>query len=108
MVGALNIGCLFLAQSQGLDPGLWKRGTVAGDAPVLRKGVVTTPFSWAEIFRHTGHVLPFSLPRHCHPTARKGRVGWSIVLRFEKGAAHAVKDQWAKSICIFVRVRHSF
>ncbi len=47
-------------------------------------------------------------PQHCHPTAHKGRVGWSIVLRFEKGAAHVVEDRWAKSICIFVRVRHSF
>ncbi len=58
----INIGCLFLAQSLGLDPGLWKRGTVAGDAPVLRKGVVTSPLSWAEIFGRAGHALPFSPP----------------------------------------------
>ncbi len=30
-------------------------------------------------------------PRHCHPTARKDRVGG--LLCFEKGAIHAVYDQ---------------
>ncbi len=53
---------LMEAQSLGLDPGLWKRGTVASDAPVPHKGVVTTPLSWAEIFGRAGHALPFSLP----------------------------------------------
>ncbi len=52
VLGALNIGCLFLAQSLELDPGLWKRGTVA----------TTSPLSWAEIFGRAGHALPFSPP----------------------------------------------
>ncbi len=62
VVGALNLDCLFLAQSLGLDLGLRKHGSVASDAPVPRKGAVTTPLSWAEIFGRAGHALPFSLP----------------------------------------------
>ncbi len=52
VLGVLNIGCLFLAQSLELDLGFWKRGTVA----------TTSPLSWAEIFGYAGHALPISFP----------------------------------------------
>ncbi len=52
VLGALNIGCLFLVQSLELDPGHWKRGTE----------ITSSPPSWAEIFGSAGHALPFSLP----------------------------------------------
>ncbi len=51
LLGALNIGCLFLAQSLERDPGLWEC-----------KPVATSPLSWAEIFGRACHVLPFSPP----------------------------------------------
>ncbi len=64
MVGALNIGCLFLAQTLGLEPGLWHRGTT-GDAKV--GGTRNSSLSWAEIFGRAGHALPFSLPAALPP-----------------------------------------
>ncbi len=59
VVGALNIGCLFLAKALGLDTGLWQRGTTN---ETEARGTLTSPLSWAEIFGRAGHVLPFSLP----------------------------------------------
>jgi hypothetical protein len=66
VVGALNIGCLFLAQALGLDPALWRRGTTAV-TDGSRKGTPTSPLPWAEIFGRAGHALPFSLPTASPP-----------------------------------------
>ena len=65
VVGALNIGCLFLAQALGLDTALWRRGTYDSTAPAPqhgRGGEPTLPLSWAEIFVCGRVRVPFSLP----------------------------------------------
>ena len=66
VVGALNIGCLFLAQALGLDAALWRRGTTAA-TDGSPKGTPTSPLPWAEIFGRAGHALPFSLPAALPP-----------------------------------------
>ncbi len=65
VVGAINIGCLFLAQALGLAPALWQRGTTDD---LQARGTLTSPLSWAEIFGRAYHVLPFSLPSTLPPT----------------------------------------
>ncbi len=61
MVGALNIGCLFLAQALGLggQVGLWDgMGKVGGHKEEIRTTILSRP----EIFGHYGYPMPFLLP----------------------------------------------
>lgn len=73
VIGALNIGCLFLAQCLGLDLALWQRGTT--DDSDGAKSVLTSPLSWADIFGCGEHRLPFSLPSTLPSTRRSKRAG---------------------------------
>ena len=62
VVGALNIGCRFLAGTLGLDLGLWSRKTTDDPKRAAIKGIrlLLNPRSWAEIYGSLDPV--FSLP----------------------------------------------
>ena len=65
VVGALNIGCLFLARALELEVGLWRRGTIDATAPAPphgRGGEPIPSLSWAEVFAYGRVCVPFSLP----------------------------------------------
>ncbi len=54
VLAAVNIGCRFLASALNLPLGRWARGSgKVENIPSL---------SWADIFAHNEHRVPFSIP----------------------------------------------
>eukprot|EP00183_Erythrolobus_madagascarensis_P005577 CAMPEP_0185844836 /NCGR_PEP_ID=MMETSP1354-20130828/938_1 /TAXON_ID=708628 /ORGANISM="Erythrolobus madagascarensis, Strain CCMP3276" /LENGTH=78 /DNA_ID=CAMNT_0028544623 /DNA_START=31 /DNA_END=266 /DNA_ORIENTATION=- len=62
VVGALNIGCRFLAGAMGRDLGLWSRN--ATDESKAKGGVcfIGTPVGWAEIFKSSDEIFSIPVP----------------------------------------------
>ncbi len=79
VLGTHNIGCLFLAQSLELDPGLWKRGTVATTFTIVVGWDLLACWS-----------CPAILALLSTATQWLVRAVWGGLLCFEKGAADAV------------------